>query len=423
MSPTLPSVEREVTLVHFLRVVQSRWPLILFVGLITGTLTGILFYLTPPLFESTCTILISRTRSKEDALGTDRTVIESDNFVLALQSGEIYGRVLEQFKLSEPPYEFDLDEVRQAVAIWPLRRENAIQVRVQLRDRTANTPQLVADIANFYLGEADKIAMNLIQEDVERSTRLFKSEFDQSRERLEEVRAKYQEAKLASRVEEKKKMIESLGIGQSKYMEAYGQARADAMLKAAQLTDLDQRLQTESPILGVSRALEEEPAFMGVYADRAGKGATSVYSATSATEVPNDVYIKLRELRDTASAELAGAKAVLGSITHTLADYTRRIQESELILNSNEEAVSFWQAVLDSAQLSYQEVYKRFDQAVMAIASDRQDLMSWVQAFPPQKPAGFPRVLVVLASAFLAMTILTVLILLIEVFRATLSAL
>jgi capsular polysaccharide biosynthesis protein len=413
------SVDRELSLLHLFGVIQSRWKIILAAGILAGVLNATVFFFIPPLYEASSTILVSRTRSKEESFGIDRTAVEADSYALALQSGEVLEKLQRQFHLDQPPYSFNIEQLRDAVAIWALRRENSLQVRVQLRDRSRNTPSLVSGMANFFLEEADRIATELLKQDMDKSRQIYDEEYERAKRELEEVRSQYQAVRLQSRVEEMKELIKSLGGGQTKLLEALALAQSDFLQKGSQFEKLETYLADEKPVRTLNRALEETPSVLNIYAARTGKAATELYSATASTQVLNEVYTKLRELRDTAAAGYSGAGEALKHLPEDLKDYSERSRAAELILNASEEAVKFWEDRLKTAQASFMEVSKRRALAVMAIASDRQDLISWVRAYPPLKPAGLPRSLLCVAAMLLGMTLLAVLILLLEMIKTT----
>lgn len=418
MSPGSGKVDREVTLVHLLEVVRSHWMAILAVGFFTLVVNVGVFLALPVAYQAESSILLSRSRSKSDPTGIDTTSVGSDAFGLALQSGAVMEKALKKFNLDQPPYEFDVQELQQSISIWALRRENTLQVRVRLRDLQAGTRELVAEIANFFLEEADSLARELLKQDIERSVALLESEYKRSAESLEEFRKRYQSVKLSAKVESQRKVIDALGFGLSKLMEQYSIAQYDLANNSAVVEALDRLLVDEPELLSVRRALEEEPALMAAYAEKAGQAAGALYSATSTVQESNEVYVALRALRDEAQGKMAGAKRALEDIPEGIQGYKEDLEAAERILNSSEEAELFWKGNLTAAQLAFQEVFERRLIAAMAIVSDRQDLLTWVRAYPPLRPTGLPRPVLATASAVLAMAILAVLILLLEVFRA-----
>lgn len=420
MNPNTPeSIYREIPILHLFRVIQRKWMLLLFVGLVVGGANALIIGLTPDTFESTATILVSRTRSREDAGGIDRTVVDCDAFASALDSSDILSRILQKYQLNEPPYNFDTEDFRKRVAIWAVRSQNSVVVRVRLKDRVENTPRLVADVANAFSVEADRIANELLEEDIQRSMALFNKEYERAEQDLEKVRTAYREKKLTARIEEMKKLIDSLGNAQSQMLIALSKAQSDYVEKSAKQVELDRGLATEKPMLDMVRSLEEEPSVLNVYAARTGTASTDLFSATSTREEINPVYVNLRNLRDAVASDAFGAAQAMQKLPEYVEDYSRQIQEAEKILNAHEEEVTYWQDRLKTAHLGFEEVSTRREVAVMAIASDRQDLLTWIRAYPALKPIGLPRAVVAVAFALVAMMIVTVMILLWEVLRAT----
>ncbi len=418
-SNPVASPYREISFLYLLQVIQRRWLILLFVGLVVGGANALLFALTPYTFESTITLLVSRTRSREDSGGVDRTVVDCEAFASALDSPDILDRILQEFRLNEPPYNFDIEDFRKRVAIWAVRSQNSVIVRVRLNDLVEDTPKLVSDVANAFSQEADRIANELLEEDIRRSMALFNQEYERAEKDLEKVRESYREKKLNARIEEMKKLIESLGNAQSQMLIALSQAQSDFVEKSAKQADLDRALTGEKPILDMVRSLEEEPSVLNIYAARTGKATTDLYNATSTRQEINPVFVSLRNLRDAVASDVAGVSEAIHKLPEYVEDYSRQIREAEKILNASEEEVTYWQDRLKTAHMGFGEVSTRREVAVMAIASDRQDLLTWIRAFPPLKPIGLPRFVLAVASALVAMILLTVLILLWEVLRAT----
>lgn len=419
---TTAAVEREISLLALLEVLQSRWRLVLLVGVIAALLNALLFTLTPFTYESTATVLVSRTRSNSEPSYTERTLVDTDSFAAVLMSGELMEKVLHEFKLDQPPYEFDVEAMGRAIGVWAIRNQNSVQIQVHLKNLADNTPQLVADIANFMGQEADRIAKKLMDEDIRRSMEIFDREYQRAVKDLNSIRDQYREVRRNAPVEEKRKLIDSLGNAQSTLAIALSTAQSDYIQKSAKRDDLKHSLESEKPYIELVRALEEEPSLLGLYSARTGKATAELYNVTSTVRDINLVHVEIRKLLDGTASDAAGASAALSILPEYIQDYSRQIQEAEKVMGASEAEVKFWEGRLEAALLGFQEVTKRREVAVMSIASERQDLLSWIRATPPLKPAGLPRPLFVVATAVLAMGVLAVLILLMEVMRTTLAA-
>ncbi len=415
------AVEREISLLALLEVLQGRWKLVLLVGFIAALLNTFLFSFTPYTYECTATILVSHSRSKAEPSYVEKTLVDTDSFAAVLMSGELMEKVLKHFQLDQPPYEFDVEDVRHAIGVWAIRNQNSVQIQVRLSNKVENTPQLAADIANFMSQEADRIATKLMDEDVRRSMDIFNREFARAERDLNAVRDKYREVRLKAPIDEKKKLIDSLGTGQSTMAMALATAQSDYIVKSGKRDDLLRRIEHEKPTIPLIRALEEEPSVLGLYAQRTGKATAELYSVTSTINDINLAYVEIRKLLDGTASDAAGASAALSVLPEYIHDFSRQIQEAGRILGASEAEVKFWEGRLEAALLGFQEVNERREVAVMSIAADRQDLVSWIRATPPLKPAGLPRPLFVMASAVLTMGVLAVLILLLEVMKATLA--
>jgi capsular polysaccharide biosynthesis protein len=416
------AVEREISLLALLDILQSRWKLVLMVGVVAALLNTLLFALSPYTYESTATILVSRTRSKAEPSNIERTLVDTDSFAAALMSGELMEKVLKHYKLDQPPYEMDIESMGRAIGVWAIRNQNSVQVQVRLSNLVENTPQLVADIANFMGQEADRIAREVMDEDIRRSMELFDRDFHRSEKDLEAIRDKLLEVRRRAPTEQKRKLIDSLGNAQAMMYSNLSTAQSDYLNKSAKLLNLNRALQIEKPTIELIRALEEEPSLLNRYSARTGTATTELYDVTSTLNDINLVYVELRKLRDAVASDVEGASAAVQRLPEYIQDYSRQIHEAELILGASEIEVKFWEVRLETAQLGFQEVNERREVAVMSIASDRQDLLSWIRATPPLKPAGLPRPLFVGAAAVLTMGLLAVFILLMEVMKATFAA-
>ncbi len=416
---TTATVEREISLLALLEVLQGRWRLVLLVGVIAALLNTLLFALTPYTYESTATVLVSHTRSKAEPSYTERTLVDTDSFAAVLMSGDLMEKVLKHFQLDQPPYEFDIESLGRCIGVWAIRNQNSVQIQVRLSNLVENTPQLAADIANFMAQEADRIATELMDEDIRRSMDIFDREYQRAEKDLEAIRQKAIEVRNKAPFEEKRKLIDSLGTAQSMMYAAYSTAQSDYVLKTAKLENLNRALKSEKPTIELIRALEEEPSVLNLYAARTGIATTELYDVTSTSTDINLVHVELRKLHDAVASDVEGASAAIRKLPEYIQDFSRQIHEAELVLGASEIDVKFWEDRLESAHLGFQEVNERYQVAIMSIASDRQDLLSWIRATPPLKPAGLPRPLFVVATAVLTMGVLAVLILLYEVMRAT----
>ena len=198
-------------------------------------------------------------------------------------------------------------------------------------------------------------------------------------------------------------------------------AQAELEQKAPKVPILEKYLETEQRTLKVRRSLDEESGFLGVVAAATGKSATESYSATSESEVVNDVYNNLRNLRDTTQADVAGLKQAVATLQQDSDEQNRKIQAAERILNASKEAVDYWKDRLETAILTHRAVDERHKVAGLSIAADRQDMVSQYPAVAPTKPSGVPRVILVAITPILAMIIFLAILLLVEIVRVSLQ--
>jgi len=420
VADTTSSMERELTLLNLTLLAMRRWKALLAVGVAAAIVASVVLWVTPPTYEATAKILVMRTRSSDVSVGLDRTVIEPDYFAAVLESDAVLQAVLTELGLDQPPYSFDVERLRSAVNVSPLRNENSIEVSAELPALEEDTPRKVAELADAFIAEASRIAESLLRKDIERSRALFDEEYARVCDHLEEVRKQYQRVFLTAPILEKEKEIENLHYYQRQIQASLALAIADLEQKEPKLATLKEMLDGEDRLLTVTRALEEEPSLLGVYSAKTGRAATQLYSATSTTQVVNDVYTNLRDLTDTTRGDVVGLKAAVAALGEDIEDCNRRIWTAERIYNASKEAVAYWDNVLETAVLTHRAVDERHKLAAMAIVADRQDLINLFPAVPPRKPSGVSRFFLVMATPFLAMVLFLGALFLVEAIRVSL---
>lgn len=422
MTEARPTPERELTLLSLVLFARRRWKMLLAVGVIAGILAAIVLSVTPATYLATANVLVMRTRSKSEMVGLDRTVIEPDYFAAALEGDEVLETTLERFKLNEDPYRFDIEKMRSVVSVSPIRNENSIQIQVRLPALSPEeTPKLVAEIANSLAEEANSISNRLLQEDIKRSRVLFDEEYQRAEKHLAASRQKYQVAALEAPLLEKQYEIENFQLYQRQLQASLALAIADLEQKGPKLGELEILLEDEKPLLTVVRELEEEPSLLGVFGEATGKGTSELYSATSITQIPNEVYTNLRNLHDTTRSEVAGLINAVTELQEDIAEINLKIRAAERIFTASKEAVEFYADVLETAVLTHREADQKHKTAVMSIISDRQDLISLSPALPPHKPSGVSRLVLVVVSPLIAMIFFLALLFLAEVLRVSVA--
>jgi len=422
MNETSSPGVNQLALHDLARSLKGRRVWIVIIGVIAALLTGLMKYSLPPTFEATAKILVKRTSSRGTGGLNDQTVIDTDSFAAALESAEVLEKALQKLKLDRPPYNFDLPAFAGKVDMSILRREESIQVQARLPHQTENTQELVAEVANFFLTEADTIAEDLMRQDIDRSKKLLDGEVSESQVRLETIREKYKEAKLKSQVVEKTETLESLGEGLTALLKEYAIARSEFEQANGKLPVLESLLAGEESTTSLIRSIDEEPTLRNLRLEGGDSSARKLFSATVTLQATSEVYVNLRELRDETKAELEGYRKAVENLPTAIDEYSKRMQEAEKVLNESEADVEYWTLVLEGAQEAFAEVYKQRDVAVMAIATDRQDLISWIRAKPPIHPIGPGPISYGLIAGLVAMVVFTLLLVLFEMVRISFAA-
>lgn len=405
-------VERELLITDVVRWIISQKKLLSIFFVVALVCSGILIYLKPLQYSTTTRILVARSRTRETGV-SDQTVVEVDSFASALASDQVLEPLVGEFELDQPPYSFSLVDMRNAIKIDPLRNEQSIRVRVKLPDLSDDTPQLVAAIANAFAGQAEQIAQKTLEEDIARTRAYFDHEFERSNQRLETTRDSYQEVFLTAPVQQKQMLIENLMLQERTLRTELAKAQSGFYLAQGQVKNYLEMLDDELPVMQLQKSLDEEPAFMGVVADGSGMDARQVYSATSTTEEENPVYTSIKSNYAEALAEAEGYARVIAELPDRIADLNHEVRAAELVYNACKEAVTFWEARLESAQEVFKDVLDRRESAVLAIVSDRQDLLQWTRAYPPIRASGLPRpvkivLLTVISTALFAIMLYAV---------------
>ncbi len=415
------ATEGEITLAGLVKLAVGSWKMLVVVGVAAGIVSALILQLMPPTYEASSTILVTRSRANDQMVGLDTTVIELDSFAAALQSEAVLERIFHIHHLDREPYEFDLDRFGDSISISPLRNENSINISVKLPAIDEDTPELVATLANAFAAEADTVSKRILEEDINRSLVFYESQYAESEKRLEGIQAKVFQVKSTAPIEEKTRYITNQEMLQRQLQASWALAVADLEQKEPKMEVLHSILADEEPVRAVTRLLEEEPALLEVVSDRTGLSSTELYSATSTSELLNDVYTNVRSLYDETLADVAGLRRAVEELPKEIDRCTTNMREAERILSASQALIDHYVNLLETAHLGFREVYKKYELAKISIISDRQDLLGeWIRAFPPQKVSGLPKPFLVVTSVLLAMFLFLVFLFFVEVIRVSL---
>jgi capsular polysaccharide biosynthesis protein len=412
-------VEREVTLLGLTLLAVRRWKMLVAVGIAAAILSGLVLSVTPASYQATAKILVKRTSSSEDSYGIDRTVVEPDYFAATLESDAVLQRIIEMGGLHQEPYKFSPERFRGAVDISPVRNENSLLIQVRLPAIDENAPEKTAEVANLFVEEASRLAEDLLTQDIRRSLALFDEQYRVAESNLESVRDSYREAFVEAPVEGKTKEIENLALYQRVLQNSLALAQSELETKSPKLPVLEGMLQGEDRTLIVSRSLAEDAGLLLVTEAATQSSSRELFTATAYTEVINDVYTNLRNLRDTTQADVKGLSQAVEQLRTDISSINSQIEAAERVRNASQEEVEYWADRLETAQLTFRAVDERHKVAGMAIAADRQDMISQYPAIAPIKPSGVPRVLLVAMAPIIAMIIFLALLFVIEIIRVS----
>jgi capsular polysaccharide biosynthesis protein len=401
--------EHRLTLADLYVFILAQWRWLLATVVFAGVITAITILVLPDRYEAQTRILVSRTRSRDLGGIGEQTVTDTDSFAAALESVEVLTGVLKSMSLDQEPYNLTVTELARCVDLDVLRRENSIRVSVTLPVKDAQTPVKVAEVANTFSREAERIGTELIEKDIQRSRRMLDAEFETATSNLEQARERFRNVKLQDRLFEMETLITSLGEGLTMLLQEYATAKSNYEQEQGKLEVLDDLVSQEVKTIKLDKSLSKDHILLGILADVTGASATNILDITMTEEIANEVYINLRAMRDESKALVEGLKRATGNLLTSIDDYTARMEEAQKKYAESEESALFWKSANDSAQMAYGEVFKRRELAAMAITTDRQDLVAWVQATVPEQPVGPGPLLAGILASFVALFLLCLL--------------
>lgn len=186
VAPSEPADASEPTLVEYLRLLLTRWPVILALAVVGGAAGFLVSTFAAPSYRAIVTLeLIGSTP------GAQPDPIQITTFQTLLLNRGTMADTIARFGLDEPPYDLGPAEfATNVVDVQPVPQTPLLRLSVSLPD-----PELAAAVANDISTRGLALAEEQEHDETARAQAGLEAQFDEARRRLEVVEAELQQVK------------------------------------------------------------------------------------------------------------------------------------------------------------------------------------------------------------------------------------
>lgn len=377
---------RDLGITDYLRALWQvrRWAVTLVVA---STVAGVVWaWSLPRTYEASATLMVARPKTGQAAAA--ETSVAS--FVTLLQNRALAARAIEHFNLGGPsggitPNAFLEGHLR----VQEVLGTSVLRLSIRLGD-----PARAAEVANFIADASIEMNRRFSSDEAVAIRDYIGRQVEQTRLRLTELESQLVAYKREAQLDLLKNDIDTLLSQRSEYLNLL----VDIEAEKARLAKAETERSARPQLLVVSRSFEGEPA-AAAPSNEAGAGRTSDPGTTIQTQVVNPVFDVLDE-------EVATARATLEGLERRRSELAKQLEtkNGELPkLNSlyeREVTQAKLQMEYDLATKLYAELFTRFEQANIEVASRTTTLQVVDRAYPPDRPiAPRPTLLVTVAVA------------------------
>lgn len=369
----------DISLIDYLR---ALWQVRVGVAALIATSViagGLWAWSTPRVYEASATLMVARPKTGQS--GSADTSVAS--FVTLLQNRSLAARAIEKFSLDRTHRLSPNALLEGHLRAQEVPGTNVLRLAMRLGD-----PTLAAEVANF-IAEASLDLNRRISGDEAVALRDYiGQQVEQTRTRLTALEAQLVSYKREAQLDVLKSDIDTLLNQRSDYLNLLVEIEAEKARLAKAESERTERPQ----LLTVNRTDRED-------ANSAAGSGTSASSRGSAlqSQVVNPVYEVLDQ-------EVATTRATLEGLDRRRLELAKQLQttKGELpklnALYEREVTQAKLQMEYDLATKLYAELFTRFEQANIDVASRTTTLQIVDRAYPPDRPIA-PRPTLMMVTA------------------------
>ena len=376
MREPLPE-DDDIKLGDYLHVLWVRRWLVLACAFVVAAFVATQTLLAGRAYEATLMLAVNQSKIGDAEAAT----VSAANFRPLIENHAIADKILQQFKLDQPPYNLTrTDFLRDVLIVEELRNTSLLQLRIRLPD-----PALAARVANKVSESAVDLARLLSQDEAVRARDDIKLQLDEAGKRFAEVEAQLAAKREATQIDLFKKEVE-----------ARLEERAELMKVEVKLAGARAKMQRAEEELGrrdkthvLRRGIESDGVMTEVVRSSqaaAGQPPTNLLGLQLRNEVPNEVYTNIDELLAVTRADVADLEKQrqhLVSLVGSL-DAGRLPQLSELYRKETE--IARLETDYELAKRIYIDVANRYQGARLQVASRSAQLQVIDPALAPNGP-------------------------------------
>ncbi len=376
-----------IELADYIRFVWKRRWLIAGITILFVVGAAIFTLTQPKLYRAQVMFMVEASRvtpEKDDSmvrLNQQLFNIYTRTYERAIKNKSLLHQVVERFRLDEPPYTMDMEDLEQVVSVKAVKNSKLVEMTVDFPDS-----RLAADIANFMADRAVEFNRSMALSDDREEKEFIKKELDGARAEMEEAEKRLVGFEKKAQLPVLRKKIEVLLGRKGEVEEALMEVGVSIAEKEEYLKKIQKELASREPTLTLSRRLAEDPAYQQTLAQLSGSDVEKIFNLNMEVEVIDGTYKHLeKQMVDTASllSSLYARKKALKTelernatiLNKLLAELTDRETELERLKLTHDMAVD-----------TYRKLKSRFNEIAVQSASVTTDLRILSPAIPPQRP-------------------------------------
>lgn len=391
--------EQTLTFRHFVDLVVKRWKTKCAVAAAAAVVAGLVSLTMEDEYRSEARLLVHNSLLAQKSYGRDPNALLMDTFLDFFENRGVAERVIQQFQLDESP-----DAILASLNVKQLRGKDTLLVSCRNPD-----PELARDIlGSFIEGAIDILETTFHQGETNLRERKLYAEVESASKMVQRTRRLYESARSEFAYEVYLNEINYLSSIIAEYERELAGARSTLAGNQAKLKAVEAAMVGEPRLLNLTRQLAEYPELLEPIRDRAGANAADgLGQVRFAVEAPNLVYEDLAEQRIGAAMQIGDASARIAFVEPLLDGYRQRLKESTRKRDLGKIAIDHAEYEYSTARDAYTNLMTQYQSVGAVVSLEGQQIQVIDPPHRPTRAAGPSRALAVLAAAFVAFALAT----------------
>ena len=373
-----------IELIEYFRIIW-KWKIFiitLVVVCVVGSLVGSIFL--PKIYRASVIFMVSEPKIAEvNSSGVAQLLMSfpQKTFERIIKNRSLELKIIDKFKLNEPPHGMDLDELDERILVDTLKDTKLIELKVEFTDA-----RLAREIANSLAELALELNSRLIEEEAAISTNFLKLQLEEAKERLTQSEGAVLDYRRKAQIETLKKELEIALSQRGKFQTLLSDIEEQIVGYQARLKEIREQFKAQDKTFKLLSNLVEDPSYQQSLATLTETDIKNLLGFNMEKEEVNPVYFHLeQQLVDSVTA-IGGLIARQQKVQSYLAENAAILKSLEAELATKEITLSQLIRERDLNNDNYLLLAQRYNEARVQVTSRTPELKIVDPAITPQKP-------------------------------------